>query len=168
MTRLMDIGLNVCRGTGRIPVVFAILLGSELRSLTGHKQWNGSEIDVLLLREQQVLFQSVSIGIKVNAFFVKVAPEQDDGVRCKTDGFGSPTKAPFAEGFRFVLCPKHSPVGQHEATNFGYSRSCLKEQPGHNFITLSGVLERQVLSSLEDISWEFGIIHDLGLPLVMF
>ena len=122
--------------------MFAILLGSKLRSLTGQKQWDGSEIEVLLLCEQPVLLQSVAIGIKVNAFFVKVAPEQDDGVCRKTDGFGSPTKAPFAKGFRFVLCPEHSPVGQHEATNFGDSRSCLKEQPGHHLITLSGVLER--------------------------
>src|SRR5260370_40760825 len=71
---LMDIGLNACRSAGRIPVVFAILLRGELRSLTSQKQWDGSEIDVLLLCEQQVLLQSVAIGIKVNAFFVKRAP----------------------------------------------------------------------------------------------
>ncbi len=51
VTRLMDISLNVCRCAGRIPVVFAILLGGELRSLAGQKQWDGREIDVLLLRE---------------------------------------------------------------------------------------------------------------------
>src|SRR6266571_6495281 len=108
------------------------------------------------------------MGVETHTLFIKVAPEQDHGILGKTDGFDAPASTPFAECLRSVLCAKHCPVAWHEATHFGYSCTCFKEQPGHDFVAQSRALERQSSPPSQDISWEFGIINDLGPPLVVF
>ena len=98
--------------------MFSVCFRGELRSLTGQKQWDGSKIEVLLLREQQVLLQSVAIGIKVNAFFVKVAPEQDHRIFVETQCLDPPPITAFVEGSGFGMSTEGSPVTEHEAGHF--------------------------------------------------
>src|SRR5712692_528531 len=165
---LVDIYFDPRRLTGGIPVMFSVCFWGKLRSLATQKQGDGGQVYLFVSGKFEIQIKGVAMRIAVNTLLVKVAPEQDHGILCETDGFDPPTVTAFTECPRFVFRSKRCPITQHQSYHFGHSCTCFEEQPGYDFIAQPCMLERELLSSLQDISWEFGIINDLGLPLVMF
>src|SRR5712692_6801580 len=89
---LMDVYFDPRRHTGRVPVMFPICFWGELCPLTAQKQGDGGEVYLLASSKFEVQIKGVAIRIEVNAFFIKVAPEQDDRIFCETDGFYPPAE----------------------------------------------------------------------------
>src|SRR6266496_1547388 len=165
---LMNVSLDAGLCTGRIPIVFSVCFGGELGSLRAQKQRNRLQIHLLPLCQHQVIFQSIGTMIKANTLLVKVAPQKHDRIVVEANGFDPPPKAPFTESSCFCVGSQGYPVTEHEATDFGDASASIKEQPGHYLITLSDVLERELLPTFEDQPWKLGVINDARNPFISF
>src|SRR3989442_5739678 len=139
--RLVNVRCDACRRTGRIPVVFSIRFGGKLGSLRAQKQWNRLQIHLLVLRKQEVICKAIGMGIEANALLVKVALQKHDSIVVEADRLDPLPKTPFAERSRFRVGSEGCPVTDHEATDLGDASAGVKEQPGHDLVTLPGVLE---------------------------
>src|SRR5258708_27714719 len=90
MPALVDVHLDPSRLTGRIPVVFPIVLGRELGSLGCQKQWNRLQIHLLAFEQEQVILKPEAVGVKANPLLIEVALQQNHRIIVEAQGLGPP------------------------------------------------------------------------------
>src|SRR5260370_8656951 len=70
---LMDIHLDPCRSTGRIPVVFSVCFGGKLCTLLTQKQGDGGEVYLFACSQFKVQIKGIAMLIEGDSLLVEVA-----------------------------------------------------------------------------------------------